>query len=95
METRSGLSCLRCGAEMSFVRREEVQLGRTGWLLGDLPNLVAGAMMVDIYSCPGCGKIELFQPRALSDELPQKRCPVCGALIDFDYSRCPCCKHEF
>ena len=52
-------------------------------------------MEIDIYSCPKCGKIELFQPEAASDGLAQKQCPVCGAVIDFDYGRCPHCKHEF
>ena len=27
--------------------------------------------------------------------LPRKKCPVCGAVLDFDYGRCPHCKHEF
>ena len=22
-------------------------------------------------------------------------CPVCGAVLDFDYGRCPYCEHEF
>ena len=89
------LNCLRCGTGMQFIRREKFQLGQTGWVLGDLPNLFAGGMEIDIYSCPKCGKIELFQPEAASDGLAQKQCPVCGAVIDFDYGRCPHCKHEF
>lgn len=89
------LNCLRCSAGMQFIRREKFQLGQTGWVLGDLPNLFAGAMEIDIYSCPKCGKIELFQPETASDGLAQKQCPVCGAVIDFDYGRCPHCKHEF
>ena len=56
------LNCLRCGAGMNFLCREKMQLGQTGWLLGDLPNLVAGAMEVEIYACPKCGKLEFFQP---------------------------------
>ena len=92
------LSCLRCGEKMAFIQREKIQLGQTGWILGDLPNLAAGAMEVDIYSCPGCGKIEFFQPAGASttdDELPQKRCPGCGKMIDFDYPKCPFCKYDF
>ena len=27
--------------------------------------------------------------------LPRKKCPVCGAVLDFDYGRCPYCEHEF
>ena len=89
------LSCLRCGAWMRFIKCEKFQLGQTGWVLGDLPNLFAGAMEIEIYVCPKCGKIELFQPEAASDGLAQKQCPVCGAVIDFDYGRCPHCKREF
>ena len=68
------LNCLRCGAGMQFIRREKFQLGQTGWVLGDLPNLFAGAM---------------------EGGLPRKKCPVCGAVLDFDYGRCPYCEHEF
>ena len=31
---------------MQFLKREQIQLGRTGWLLGDLSNLLAGALLV-------------------------------------------------
>ena len=89
---------MRCGEKMALVRREKLQLGQTGWILGDLPNLAAGALEVDIYSCPGCGKIEFFQPSGAStpdNELPQKRCPACGKRIDFDYPKCPLCKYDF
>lgn len=95
MTEKRQLNCLRCGAEMRFVMREKVQLGQTGWVLGDLPNLIAGAMPVDLYACPDCGKLELFQPETSAEALPQKQCPACGAVIDFDYGRCPRCKHEF
>lgn len=95
MEQNRKLNCLRCGAAMRFSGREKLQLGQTGWLLGDLPNLIAGAMRLDIYACPDCGKVEFFLPGDSSDELPQKQCPSCGAVIDFDYGRCPHCKHEF
>lgn len=87
--------CLRCGAEMHFLGRDKLQLGQTGWILGDLPNLIAGALVVEIYSCPDCGKIEFFRPDDSGEALPQKQCPNCGAVIDFDYGRCPRCKHEF
>lgn len=41
---RENLKCLRCGAAMKSAGRETIQLGQTGWLLGDLPNLLAGWM---------------------------------------------------
>lgn len=88
------LKCLRCGKGMKYITTEELQLGKTSWIFGDLPNLVAGAMEVSIYSCPGCGKLELFQAEEFS-ELPQKTCPQCGKEHDFDYPKCPFCKHEY
>ena len=30
------LKCLRCGRTKEFLMRENIQLGKTGWLLGDL-----------------------------------------------------------
>ena len=45
------LNCLRCGTRMRFIRREKFQLGQTGWVLGDLPNLFAGAMDARTRSC--------------------------------------------
>lgn len=89
------LSCLRCGTQMRFLGRDRLQLGQTSWILGDLPNLIAGAMPVDLYGCPNCGKIEFYQSEDTSEDLVQKQCPNCGAVIDFDYGRCPRCKHEF
>lgn len=93
------LDCLRCGERMRFARREKLQLGETGWLIGDWGNLLAGAMEVDFYCCPACGKIELFQPRYdgdsgdyAADDVLHKLCPSCGKEIDFDFPRCPYCK---
>lgn len=88
------LNCLRCGAGMQFMGRDKLQR-RPNLLLSDLTFALAGGMEIDIYSCPKCGKIELFQPETASDDLAQKQCPVCGAVLDFDYGRCPHCKHEF
>ena len=72
------LNCLRCGRQMRYIKREKLQLGQTGWVLGDLPNLFAGAMSVDIYTCPGCGKVEFYLAESVEEELPQKQCPNCG-----------------
>ena len=93
--------CLRCGQSMRCVGREQLQLGKTGWLLGDLPNLLAGAMEVDIYVCPECRKLEFYlaedetEEETDSEEMPQKRCPKCGKQHDFDYPRCPFCKFDY
>ena len=70
------IDCLRCGQRMNHIRTEKLQLGQTGWILGDLPNLFAGAMEVDIYSCPKCRKLEFFLAEDLQEELPQKQYSV-------------------
>ena len=96
------MNCLRCQSQMAYAGREKLQLGRTGWVLGDLPNLLAGALEVDIYICPKCGKLEFFSAnyegdpdRYRDEELPGKQCPDCGLNIDFDYPKCPCCGYVF
>ena len=89
------ISCLRCSEEMRYIRREKLQLGETGWFLGDLPNLLAGAMKVDIYACKTCGKLEFFMAELKENELPQRACPKCGKKHDFDYHKCPFCKYEY
>lgn len=116
------LKCLRCGAKMKFGMQQKFQLGQTGFLLGDWPNLLAGALELEVWFCPDCGKTEFFVPGsrnrtaepedsgefdfvgamvnedigAVSEEgMPQKKCPTCGREHDFDYPRCPYCKHDY
>ena len=89
---KNNIDCLRCGKKMNHIRTEKIQLGQTGWILGDLPNLLAGAMEVEIYSCPKCRKLEFFLADTTEEGLeglPQKQCPKCGMLHDFDYPKCP------
>ena len=78
------LVCLRCQTKMQYVKQEQIQLGKTGWILGDWPNILAGALTVDIYACLNCGKIEFFQAYEASEEkLAQRQCPRCGKWHDF------------
>lgn len=92
------LNCLRCGTPMSYVFTENIQLGKTSLLLGDWPNIWAGAIRAEVYCCPSCGKLEFFtttEDEITSDGTPQVTCPVCGKAHDFDYPRCPFCKHQY
>ena len=91
----SDMNCLRCGNQMQYMKREKLQLGETTWILGDAGNLWAGALEVDIYACQNCGKVEFYLPEPSEPELPQKQCPNCGKTHDFDYPKCPFCKHEY
>lgn len=91
------MKCLRCGEDMQYLSREKLQLGKTGWVLGDLSNLLSGALDVQILVCPKCRKLEFFlaENETLDDETPKKTCPDCGTVHDFDYPKCPKCKHEY
>ena len=78
--------CLRCGTAMQFVGQHKLQLGKTSWLFGDLPNLMAGALEVSIMACPACGKLEFFTGGAVRHG---------GFRHDFDYPKCPLCGHTY
>ena len=118
--------CLRCDAAMKFGMQQKFQMGQTSFLLGDWPNLMAGALELEVWFCPKCGKVEFFVPGSTQnlpvkqpepaqteefdyvgsmvnegidavskDGMPQKKCPTCGKEHDFDYPRCPYCKHDY
>ena len=116
------LPCLRCNAPMKFGMQQKFQLGQTGFLLGDWPNLLAGSLELEVWFCPKCGKAEFFVPGSRNrgereeenmefdyveslvnesidsvdlDGMPQKKCPKCGQEHDFDYPKCPYCKHDY
>ena len=97
------LECLRCGTPMDCLGREKLQLGEAGLILGDLPHLFAGALELEIYVCPNCGKMEFYRPRLTKDkstayshdDLPQRQCPRCERLHDFDYPQCPYCNFDY
>ena len=118
--------CLRCDARMKFGMQQKFQMGQTSYQLGDWPNLMAGALELEVWFCPKCGKVEFFVPGSTQnlpvkqpepaqteefdyvgsmvsegidavskDGMPQKKCPTCGREHDFDYPRCPYCKHDY
>jgi ribosomal protein L37E len=103
------LKCLRCGKAMSFLKQEKLQLGQTGFFLGDWPNLLAGALDVEIYGCTNCGKLEFMmpgyaEPPADEPELeedflpPEEGQPIAGVSADgVPQVKCPRCgrQHDF
>ena len=78
---------------MASLGTEKLQLGQAGPAMGLWSNILAGALEVEIYVCRACGKMELYAggPMETEEELPQKTCPHCGRLHDFDYPKCPLC----
>ena len=100
------LSCQRCGKEMYLIKTDKLQLGQTGFLLGDWPNLIAGALEVEIYGCQSCGKLEFFLPgfddsdtAEEFDELPPEvNANIVGvSMHGVPQVKCPRCgrKHDF
>ncbi|MCL1914524.1 MAG: hypothetical protein FWG10_11790 [Eubacteriaceae bacterium] len=47
--------------------KRKIQLGQTG-LFGNLPNIIAGALEVEILTCYKCGKVEFYRDVFYSDE---------------------------
>ena len=102
------LNCLRCGREMTFVRKEKLQLGQTGMFWGDLPNILAGALEVEIYACHKCGKLEFMMPgfpveeeetpEFTEEELLDANANIVGVSMEgIPQVRCPRCgrRHDF
>lgn len=97
---KNDMPCLRCGKQMQFLKTEDVQLGRTSILFGDLGNLLAGSLEVEIYICPKCGKLEFYQgpgeaEKQVGSGIAQKICPKCGCEHDLDDPKCPKCKYHY
>ncbi len=82
---------------MNYMGTQTFQLGKTGWILGDIPNLIAGAMEMEIYLCPKCGKVEFFQESDIQNDnkIAKTTCPKCGGVHDIDYPKCPFCKFDY
>ncbi len=93
-------TCLRCGGRMELIKRDSIQLGSTGFLFGNLGNLLSGSLDVDIYACAGCGKIELYtavpERENVSDAGPTEiTCPRCGTTHNYYDLDCPSCGHRY
>ena len=70
------LTCLRCGSTMRFGMQEKLQMGQTGWILGDWPNILAGALELEVWFCPDCGTQRPDSPSFIT-----VLCPKCGKPI--------------
>ena len=78
--SRRTLRCLRCGGTMELLRREFLQLGKTGWVLGDLDNLLE--FFRGEWS-------ELEDPEGSG--IARMECPSCGRSYELDSPKCPFC----
>ncbi len=89
-------TCGNCGKDMEFEGDQQIQLGQTGFFFGTLSNLVNGALDVEIWECPGCGKIDFYRQgssETQGDEghMAQVICCKCGKKHDLDDPKCPYC----
>ena len=86
--------CIRCGGTMVHIGQEKLQLGQYGLFAGHLNQLLSGALIVDIYCCRDCKKLEFYAVEAPvdgEDHIAQAPCPHCGQLHDIDDPKCPHC----
>ncbi len=94
MTQDDGKRCSGCGGAMRLFGREQIQLGRSSLLFGTLPHLLAGALDVEIWECPDCGKLDLYRGEEVEEDegrMAQVICPRCGAEHDLDDPKCPNC----
>ena len=54
--------CLRCDAAMKFDMQQKFQMGQTSFLLGDWPNLMAGALELEVWFCPSAARWSSLSP---------------------------------
>jgi len=57
--------CLRCGGVMTALGVQKLQLGQAGFFMGNLGNILSGALEVSIYSCNKCGHIDFYNAEVL------------------------------
>lgn len=57
------MSC--CGQSMTPLGVFEFQMGQHTFFLGDLPNLLAGAMELAVFRCECCGQVKFLDPKFL------------------------------
>ena len=96
MTQKNEKRCSNCGHDMKFIRREDIQLGEASILGGVWPNIWAGALDVELWGCPRCGKLDLYRGDLSEggedeDHMAQTICPNCGQEHDLDDPKCPMC----
>ena len=77
------IKCLRCGASMKFGMQQKFQMGEASFLLGDWSHWLNGALELEVWFCPECGKVEFFVPGS-TQNLPVKQSEPVQAE-EFDY----------
>jgi len=93
MDKATIMQCLRCKGIMRNMGVYEFQLGSYGFLTGGLSNLVSGALVLNLYVCSECKKVEFFHQDENSrlNELPTKICQKCGNEYPAALHACPVC----
>ena len=75
-------------------------MGKYGTIFGHLSNLMAGALNVEIWSCPNCRKLDFYWSGPAEEDyeyqddgehMAQTTCPACGHVHDLDDPKCPLC----
>lgn len=101
------LNCLRCGGDMKFGLRQHFQMGKAGFFSGDWPHLLAGALELDVYFCPDCGKVEFFTPDSPQTAPEMEEFDFVASMVNQDIDavsadgmpqkKCPVCgrNHDF
>lgn len=99
-EPKRTLNCLRCGTAMRFRRRKDFTSNAGSLLFCD------DGPLLDLYACPACGKVELFDPQfpaappsdsgaaPLAYETAEDGsiiCPQCGKHHSPQDAACPLC----
>lgn len=86
------LKCLRCGVEMEYSGREKFQLGEESYHSGLLAVMTAESMLLDLYKCPDCGKVEFFSPSARKSAAAPKTNWTCSACGEYNAGRVQTCQ---
>lgn len=88
------LKCLRCNIKMEFTGRESFQLGEESYFSGWLAKMTAKSVTLDLYTCPNCGKVELFSPNRKKKPAPvltNWTCSKCGTDNQSQAQTCQKC----